>query len=424
MKSATRRSCNRPSSSFSAFPRAPPPFVYALLSAEASSPKGENQKGEKEKRRRLADRMTMRRGSAGTLGLWSSLPDELTLAILSACDSVETVAAACLVCRDWGRVGHDALVVVAARWAQALLAPRDGGDPKDQACAVVCSAVALDKPHRLILLLDALPDFTLRRASPTGPSSRRAGMRASRAPTSRRGSPCRARTTPSMAATCRRATACWPLPWVAAPCNASRHLPRGTPRSAAHAKHSCGRPCGRRRAPGAFAPTGRGRGAAKTTCGTRWPIFRLSTAPDSSMPCSRCPSKALRRGRMHTTAARAPHRHRPHARQPGPLLARPARDELIAWAAAMMGRFVRAGYGADDLVVGPDPNASRTERQFLALRCAECNLMVAPFIRPSWRHWATAALAATWTLPHTHCRRRHFCRQAMLWCLPRKTWPI
>ncbi|AVK74494.1 F-box domain containing protein [Pandoravirus quercus] len=374
MKSATRRSCNRPSSSFSAFPRAPPPFVYALLSAEASSPKGENQKGEKEKRRRLADRMTMRRDSAGTLGLWSSLPDELTLAILSACDSVETVAAACLVCRDWGRVGHDALVVVAARWAQALLAPRDGGDPKDQACAVVCSAVALDKPHRLALLLDALPDFSLEARVSYRPIIEARGyarLTGSYQPTRfsvpRPHHPLYGCYVPAGDGLLAFAVGCGAVQCVEA--LAARHAPVCCTRealvwSALWASTRAWRLCAYRPRP-------------RRCQDDLWHTVAHLPAVDGArlvdavlaLPIKSAPAGAECIRPLHALLIVTGHT----LDNLGHFWRGRSRDELIAWATAMMGRFVRAGYGADDLVVGPDPNASRTERQFLALRCAECN---------------------------------------------------
>lgn len=93
---------------------------------------------------------------------WAALPDELVLLILAACDCVTAVAAARLVCRDWARVGSDAMETVAKSWAGSLVSARvPGCDPADVARAAVYSAVALDKPRRLALLLDALPGFDL-----------------------------------------------------------------------------------------------------------------------------------------------------------------------------------------------------------------------------------------------------------------------
>ncbi|AVK76740.1 hypothetical protein pmac_cds_52 [Pandoravirus macleodensis] len=93
---------------------------------------------------------------------WTTLPDELTLLILAACDCVTTVVAARLVCRDWARVGADAMESAAKSWAASLVSVRvPGCDPVDVARAAVYSAVALDKPRRLALLLDALPGFDL-----------------------------------------------------------------------------------------------------------------------------------------------------------------------------------------------------------------------------------------------------------------------
>lgn len=93
---------------------------------------------------------------------WTALPDELTLLILAACDCVTTVAVARLVCRDWARIGADAMESVAKSWAASLVSARvPGCDPADVARAAVYSAVALDKPRRLALLLGALPGFDL-----------------------------------------------------------------------------------------------------------------------------------------------------------------------------------------------------------------------------------------------------------------------
>ncbi|AVK75662.1 hypothetical protein pneo_cds_55 [Pandoravirus neocaledonia] len=93
---------------------------------------------------------------------WLTLPDELTLLVLVACDCATTVASARLVCREWARVGADAMETVAKSWAASLVSVRmPGCDPADVARAAVYSAVALDKPRRLALLLDALPAFDL-----------------------------------------------------------------------------------------------------------------------------------------------------------------------------------------------------------------------------------------------------------------------
>nr|UDO47280.1 F-box domain [Pandoravirus massiliensis] len=93
---------------------------------------------------------------------WLTLPDELTLLVLVACDCATAVANARLVCREWARVGADAMGSVAKSWAASLVSVRvPGCDPADVARTAVYSAVALDKPRRLALLLGALPAFDL-----------------------------------------------------------------------------------------------------------------------------------------------------------------------------------------------------------------------------------------------------------------------
>lgn len=81
--------------------------------------------------------------------------------VLAACGVPKTVAETRLVCRDWARVGRDALQVAVRQWARASLLPRGGCAAEDWRRAAVYSAVALDKPHRLGLFLDALVDFDL-----------------------------------------------------------------------------------------------------------------------------------------------------------------------------------------------------------------------------------------------------------------------
>lgn len=305
---------------------------------------------------------------------WSSLPDELILAILSACDDVETVAAARLTCGDWGRVGREALAAVAARWARTLLAPRDGaGDPADQAHAAVCSAVALDKPHRLGLLLDALPAFDLgARVSyrPVIEARGYARLTGSHQPTRfsapRPHHPLYGCYVPAGDGLLAFAVGCGAVRCVEA--LAARGAPACCARetllwSALWASTRSWRLC-------AYRP--RPRHCRDDLWHTVAHLpgvdgFRLVDAV-LALPIEQTPAGAECIRPLHAllivtgrTLDNLGHfwRGRPQ-------------DELIAWAAAMMRRFVRAGYGPDDVVVGADHVAGRTERQFLALRCAEC----------------------------------------------------
>nr|UMO79165.1 F-box domain containing protein [Pandoravirus belohorizontensis] len=305
---------------------------------------------------------------------WSSLPDELTLAILSACDDVDTVAAACLVCGDWGRVGREALAAVAARWARTLLAPRDGiGDPADQAQAAVCSAVALDKPHRLGLLLDALPAFDLgARVSyrPVIEARGYARLTGSHQPTRfsapRPHHPLYGCYVPAADGLLAFAVGCGAV--LCAEALAARGAPVHGAReallwSALWASTRSWRLCAYRPMPRRYQDD------LWHTVG-HLPDVDGGRLVDAvlALPIEQTPAGAECIRPLHAllivagrTLDNLGHfwRGRPQ-------------DELIAWATAMMRRFVRAGYGPDDTVVGADHVAGRTERQFLALRCAEC----------------------------------------------------
>ncbi|AGO83486.1 F-box incomplete domain containing protein [Pandoravirus salinus] len=341
---------------------------------------------------------------------WSSLPDELTLAILSACDSVEIVATARLVCRGWGRVGHEALARVASRWTQTLLASRDGAaDPKDQAHAAVCSAVALDKPHRLALLLDALPDFDLAARVSYRPIIEARGY---------------ARLTGSFQPT--RFSA--PRP---------HHPLYGCYVPAADGLLAFAIGCGAVRCVEMLAARG------APVCGTRealvWAALWASTR--SWRLCAYRPrAQRCQDDLWHTVE------HLPAVdgvRLVDAVLALPVkcaslgaecirplhallivtgrtldnlghfwrgqpRDVLIAWATAMLGRFVCAGYSADDAVVGPDSVVGRTERQFLTRRCSECSADDRPFYQSLLaavdnRHVGDESDVGTCTSPSPPC---------------------
>lgn len=305
---------------------------------------------------------------------WSSLPDELILAILSACDDVETVAAARLVCGDWDRVGREALAVVAARWARTLLAPRDGADPADQAQAAVCSAVALDKPHRLGLLLDALPAFDLdARVSyrPVIEAHGYARLTGSHQPTRfsapRPHHPLYGCYVPAGDGLLAFAVGCGAVRCVEA--LAARGAPARCAReallwSALWASTRSWRLCAYRPRP-------------RRCQDDLWHTVAHLPGVDGdrlvdavlALPIGQTPAGTECIRPLHAllivagrTLDNLGHfwRGRPQS-------------ELIAWAVAMMRRFVRAGYGPDDVVVGADHVAGRTERQFLALRCAECD---------------------------------------------------
>ncbi|AJF98537.1 F-box domain protein [Pandoravirus inopinatum] len=303
--------------------------------------------------------------------LWPSLPDELTLTILSACDNVETVTAACLVCRDWGRVGHEALAAVAARWAQMLLAPRDGGNPKDRAHAAVYSAVALDKPHRLTLLLDALPEFDLEARVSYRPIIEARGyarLTGSHQPTRfsvpRPHHPLYNCYVPAGDGLLAFAVGCGAVRCVEA--LAARHVPVCCTReallwSALWASTRLWRLCAYRPRPQrcqddmwhtvAHLPA---------VDGARLVDAVLALPIESAQVGTECirPLHALLIVTGHTLDSLGHFwRGRPH-------------DELIAWATSMLGRFVRAGYAPDDVVVGPD-RRRRTEREFLTVRCTE-----------------------------------------------------
>ncbi|AGO81944.2 hypothetical protein pdul_cds_58 [Pandoravirus dulcis] len=270
---------------------------------------------------------------------WSSLPDELILAILSACDDVETVAAARLVCGDWGRVGREALAVVAARWARTLLAPRDGADPRRRPPVIEARGYARltgsHQPTRFSAPRPHHPLYGCYVPAGDGLLAFAVGCGAVRCveALAARGAPAR----------CAREALLWSALWASTRswrlC-AYRPRPRRCQDDLWHTVAHLPGVDGDRLVDAVLAlPIG------QTPAGTECirPLHALLIVAGRTLD---------NLGHFW--------RGRPQS-------------ELIAWAVAMMRRFVRAGYGPDDVVVGADHVAGRTERQFLALRCAECD---------------------------------------------------